>query len=151
MKNQYLILLPIVFLLSACATNKRSHTNLKLPEPVPPEVLEVYSCHFEQSVFEGVLPCYGNDCTDAGAPLTTLKFDKAHRIFKYLESENGKRDTLQGTWSINNNCRIQIEYANNKIEYFKYHFEQQKIELLNAQQQSFSGALNKHYFISKVK
>lgn len=151
MKRPLYFLFLAIFALSACATTKRQNTRLTLPEPIPPEVKEVYACSFELSTFEGILPCFGNDCTDAGAPLTTLKFNKDQELVKYLESENGQRDTVSGQWHIGTDCIIQIQYGNSKKEFFKFHSALQKVELLNLNQKSFPGILNKHYFISKIK
>lgn len=150
--NRPLYLLMLVFLVvSACATNKRLNTDPVLPRPVAPEVEEIYACSFGPGTFEGILPCFGNDCTDAGAPLTTLKFDKQQKLIKYLGSENGRRDTLNAQWSIGNDCIIEIRYSDSRREFFRFHPGLQKIELLNVDRRSFPGTLNKHHFISKIK
>lgn len=150
MKKLNLLFVVSSIVLSACSTSKKQHATAAIPKPIE-EPIEVYACGFEQSTFEGVLPCFGNDCTDAGAPLTTLHFEKAKKIVRYLEAENGKRDSIIGTWTIAANCIVHIEFSNSKTEYFKYHADKQQLELLNATQQSFPGTLNKHYFISKAK
>lgn len=119
--------------------------------PPAPDIVEVYACKFEKSTFEGILPCYGNDCSDNGSPLTTLQFDIKQKIVKSLETESGKKDTIVGQWQMQDDCIITMQFKNNDVQYFRYYPDLQQIELLNQEKKSFPGALNKHHFLSKIK
>lgn len=141
------ILLSILFLAS-CATGKKT----ALPPPVVvsvPDTIETYSCGFEQGSYAGTLPCFGDECGDWGAPLTTLLFDTKHQLTKRLRREQQIIKNIPGKWLIREDCIIEINYQDGTQEYYKFHEGLNKIERLNSNQESFPGTLNKHNYLSK--
>lgn len=143
-----IILLSITFLAS-CATGKKSPP---LPTPVsasPPDSIETYSCNFRIGTYAGTLPCFGNECDDFGAPLTTLLFGTRHQLTKRLRREQQIIKNIPGKWLIREDCIIEINYQDGTQEYYKFHEGLNKVERLNSNQESFPGNLNKHNYLSK--
>lgn len=148
MKKAIAVSSSLLFLLS-CSVRKSEPRILVLPPP--PSIPKIYACEFKEGTFEGVLPCFGNDCTESGVPLTTFKFQNNEKLVRIIERESGVRDSVVGKWRIDENCLLTVAFDNQIFKFFKYHKETEKIELLNDAQQSFNGTLNEHCFISRVK
>ncbi|OJV53765.1 MAG: hypothetical protein BGO31_02605 [Bacteroidetes bacterium 43-16] len=146
-----LYVLASTFFFASCTTGKKAAT----PPPVvvinPADSIELYSCGFENSSFSGKLPCFGDECGSYGAPVTTLQFKPQHKMTKVLEPEQGQTSNRAGTWTINQDCIIEINYEDGSREYFRFYKAIHKIERLNANRESFPGTLNQHNYLSKTR
>jgi len=70
---------------------------------------------------------------------------------KVLEPEQGQTSNRAGTWTINQDCIIEINYEDGSREYFRFYKAIHKIERLNANRESFPGTLNQHNYLSKTR
>lgn len=121
------------------------------PVVVVPDTIEHYNCGFKPGIFTGRLPCFGDECSETGAPVTLLNFHARHLLSKTLEREYGTTRTIPGHWSIREDCIIEINYEDSTREYYKFHEGVNKLERLTPAQQSFPGTLNKHNYLSKTR
>lgn len=145
-----ILVLLSVFIFVSCATNKKTVP----PPPVAvnvPDSIETYSCNFEPGTYGGTLPCFGDECGDWGAPLTTLLFGTKHQLTKRLRREQEIINNIPGKWLIREDCIIEIHYQDGTQEYYKFHEEINKLERLNSSRESFPGTLNKHNYLSKIQ
>ena len=117
----------------------------------PPDTVETYNCNFGLGVYTGTLPCFGNECDDLGAPLTTLLFGPQHQLTKRIRRAHQIIKSIPGEWEIRENCIIEILYQDGSQESYKFHEGINKIERLNSNQEPFPGTLNKHNYLSKIK
>jgi hypothetical protein len=131
-----------------CSVRKPEPRILVLPPPPP--IPMMHACEFKEGSFEGILPCFGNDCSESGPALTTFKFQTKDRVVRIVEQESGARDSVIGQWKMDENCILTLNFENQVLRFFRFHKAIEKIELLNDAQQSFNGKLREHCFISRI-
>ncbi|MBL7707208.1 MAG: hypothetical protein JNM21_16805 [Taibaiella sp.] len=144
-----IMMLLSIILLASCATAKKSPPPSTPLVASVPDTMATYSCGFELGDYSGTLPCFGNECDDFGAPITTLLFGTKHQMTKSLRREQQIIKNIPGKWLIREDCIIEINYQDGTQEYYKFHEGLNKIERLNSNQESFPGTLNKHNYLSK--
>ncbi|RYD99875.1 MAG: hypothetical protein EOP54_02435 [Sphingobacteriales bacterium] len=137
-----------IAVLASCTTAKKATVPATVTVNIP-DTIEIYSCGFEPGTYSGTLPCFGDECGESGAPLTTLFLGTKQQLTKTLSKEQQIIKHIPGKWQIREDCIIQINYQDGTQEYYKFHEGVNKIERLNSSRESFPGALNKHNYLSK--
>lgn len=134
-----------LLLLGACRSSKPPILVNRLPEPVIPPAPKVFACGFKAIAFEGRIPCFGNDCGDNGAPITTLRFGEDHTLVKVLDNGLAPK-SIHGGWSIDDQCLITVVYPDNtKAEY--YLIQNNNLLRLSEARTAYNGAFKDQYIL----
>lgn len=136
-----IVTLALSLLLASCSVGKKQIEHAKVLPPAEAPVMETFSCGFGLFSFSGVLLCFGNDCTETGSTTTTLDFQANKKIIKTLSLNNGQKKTSEGVWIMTENCDIEINYPDHRKEFYKYHSDIHRLELLNSNRESYKGTL----------
>lgn len=135
-----------VIILAGCGSSKEVVQAPVAVKPLPPAP-KIYSCGFTTSRFEGKLPCYGNDCGENGNPTTRLDFHDDKTLVRTMITDHGTL-TTPGTWEIDKNCLITVNYAVKTIpEYYQLKNEA-LVKLTNAKTE-YSGVFADSYILLK--
>ncbi|WP_124636450.1 hypothetical protein [Taibaiella sp. KBW10] len=130
---------------AACKTSKRVVHPHQLPEPTVPPAPQVFACGFKAAVFEGKLPCFGNDCGEHGAPMTTIQFYENKTVVKVQRSSTTQM-TVAGTWTIDDQCLITVSNPNGiKTEYYRY--QSNSVRKLSDAKTVYNGAFKDQYIL----
>ncbi|HRP89569.1 MAG TPA: hypothetical protein PKX92_05975 [Edaphocola sp.] len=147
--NNWILFMVISGCSLACGTSKRLKQSNQIQTQTF-EIKEKYNCNFAPSIFEGDILCFGNDCIDQVVE-TSLDFQPNQQLSKILKTEGLIQNKTFGQWTINEQCIVHVRYENMQESFFIYRKNEDKLELLNAVKEPYSGNLLHRCYLKKIK
>ena len=154
--NAIWLLLSMPLLLSSCASHKKVNT-FSSPNiaNVSEKAITQFNCDLQIATkvsFMGQPPCFGNNCLEDGPPKLILQLNSDQTAVAFFI--NQRNDTLlkQGTWLIDSFCVIEVGLQGDKLlSYYKYDAQNDALQLLNHQKESFQHTLFQKILYKKIK